>query len=388
MFNSAERMKSLTSHFFAEHGRRISEMRSKGIDIIRLDVGSPDMAPDPSIVQTLIRGSQKDENHGYQPHKGTRELREAWANLYKREYNVELDPEVDILPLIGSKEGIFHLMQAYIQPGDIVMVPDPAYLSYEQAALFAGGDIRTLPIHQENQFLPDLKKIDRALLGKTKAIWLNYPNNPTTALATMEFFKEVIEFGRENNIMVCHDAAYTQVTFDGKNAPSILAVDGAKNTAVEFNSLSKSHNMAGWRMGVMTGNPGVIKTTFKLKSNVDSGHFLPIMDASIEAMMGDQEWRIARNEEYRQRRDIVLSYLKKIGLSAQTPQATIYIWSEVPEGWKSVDFVNSTLEKTGVSFAPGTIFGVYGEGYIRIALVQPLNRIITAMERLKEWIEK
>jgi LL-diaminopimelate aminotransferase len=350
-------------------------------------MGSPDLAPDPSIVQSFIRTSQKDESHGYQPHKGTRGLREAWAHFYQREYNVELDPDTDILPLIGSKEGIFHLMQTYIQPGDIVLVPDPAYLSYKQAALFAGGEIETLPLKAENQFLPELKKIESALLDKTKAIWLNYPNNPTTAVATIEFFKKVIEFGTENNILVCHDAAYTQVTFDGTTAPSILAIDGAKNTAVEFNSLSKSHNMAGWRTGTMAGNPEVIKTTFKLKSNVDSGHFLPIIDGSIEAMRGDQKWKTARNEKYRERRDIVLRYLKKFGLSAQTPQATIYIWSEIPEGWKSVEFVNSVLENTGVSLAPGTIFGVYGEGYIRIALTQPLNRIITAMERLKEWID-
>ncbi len=346
------------------------------------------MAPDRSIVETIIRQSQNEENHGYQPHKGTPELRKAWAIFYQREYGVELNPELDILPLLGSKEGIFHIMQAYIQPGDVVVVPDPAYLSYEQAALFAGGAVKTLPINQGNQFLPELKKIDRELLGKTKIIWLNYPNNPTTALATVEFFKEVVEFGQEYNILVCHDAAYTQVTFDGKNAPSILEIEGANRTAVEFNSLSKSHNMAGWRTGALVGNPDVVKTTFRLKSNIDSGHFLPIIDASIEAMTGDQKWKMARNEKYRQRRDIVISYLNSMGLLAVIPQATIYIWSPVPHGWKSVDFVNAALENTGVSFAPGTIFGDCGEGYIRIALVQPLNRIITAMERIKEWIEK
>ena len=386
MVNPADRMSSIKGHFFAAHGRRVNELKSAGKDIIRMDVGSPDMPPASFIIDSLVEASKLEENHGYQPHKGTPELRQAWGELYRRDYGVELDPETDVLPLIGSKEGIFNLTQAYVQPGDVVLVPDPAYLSYEQAAIFAGGTVIRLPIDRDNHFLPDLSKIDGKLLERAKLLWLNYPNNPTTALVNLDYFQKVIEFGLENKIIVCNDAAYTQVTFSGEMAPSILEVNGAIETAVEFNSLSKSHNMAGWRTGALVGNPEVIRNTFRLKSNIDSGHFSPIIKASITAMIGDQKWKLIRNDEYRKRRDIVLNSLNEIGLEAEVPQATIYVWSAVPPGWTSFDFVNSALENTGVSFAPGTIFGVCGEGYIRIALVQPQERIQTAMERMNDWI--
>lgn len=388
MIDPAERMNKIKGHFFAEQANKISELKSLGKEIIRLDIGSPDSAPAPFIVERLQRQSFAEDHHGYQPHKGTPQLRDAWAKLYLREYGVQLDPESEILPLIGSKEGIFHLMQAYIQDGDIALVPDPAYLSYEQAVIFAGGEIKKLPITQDNNYLPDLESIDSEIIKKTKVIWINYPNNPTTALATMDFFNRIVKFGEQNNILVCHDAAYTQVTFTRDNAPSILKVESAKNTAIEFNSLSKSHNMAGWRTGVLVGNAEIIKTAFILKSNIDSGHFLPIIEGSVTAMTGDQTWKITRNEKYRQRRDVVISYLNKLGLEAAVPQATIYIWCRVPDGYHSLGFVNEVLDNTGVCFAPGSIFGQYGEGFIRIALVKPLNVMLNAMEKFKDWMEK
>ena len=384
----AKRISKLEPFFFASIGPRLAELKTQGYDIIRLDVGSPDLPPHSKIIKMMALSASKSSHHGYQSHRGPTVLREAWAEMYSREFGVDLDPKSEILPLIGSKEGIFHLIITYIQNGDVVLIPDPGYVTYSQATLFSGGEKFQLPLHPENEFLPIFEGIPNEILVRSKMLWLNYPNNPTSATATLEFFDEAISFARINNLLICHDAAYTQVTFEGKNAPSILQIPGAKEVAVEFNSLSKSHNMAGWRTGAVVGNPNVIENLFSLKSNTDSGHFLPIIDASIAAMTGDQSWLIERNNIYRKRRDVVVQGLVSMGLTPSIPKASIYVWVEIPPKWNSNDFASEALDQAHVSMTPGSFFGDYGEGYVRIALTEPLDRLAIGMERLSNWMSK
>ena len=388
MVRTSARMAKINPLFFAGLETKIAKMKAEGRDVIRLDVGSPDLPPAEFIIDALSESARLPESHGYQSHKGPLALREAWAEMYERVYQVDLNPETEILPLLGSKEGIFHLIQAYVQPGDAVLEPDPCYITYDRGTIYAGGDIVKLPLTAESNYLPVFETLSPEILRRAKVLWLNYPNNPTTAVASRAFFEKAVAFAHRNNLLLCHDAAYTQVTFEVENAPSILEIRGAKEIAVEFNSLSKSHNMAGWRSGALVGNPEVVSELYRLKTNVDSGHFLPVSDASIEALTGDQSWIRARNEIYRQRRDVVLSFLHEMGLAADRPRATIYIWSPIPEGLSSADFVRSALDETGVSMTPGTVFGLNGEGYVRISLTVSSDRLRTAMERLKGWIQK
>lgn len=388
MMRISARMAKIKPLFFDGLETKIAQIKAEGRDVIRLDVGSPDLPPAEFIIDALNESARLPESHGYQSHKGPLALREAWGEMYERVYQVDLNPETEILPLLGSKEGIFHLVQAYVQPGDVVLVPDPCYITYDRGTIFAGGDLVTLPLTAESNYLPVFETLSPEILRRAKVLWLNYPNNPTTAVASRAFFEEAVAFAHRNNLLLCHDAAYTQVTFDVENAPSILEIRGAKEIAVEFNSLSKSHNMAGWRSGALVGNPEVVRELYRLKANVDSGHFLPVIVASIEALTGDQGWIRARNEIYRQRRDVVLNYLHEMGLAADRPRATIYVWSPIPEGWNCADFVRSALEETGVSMTPGTVFGLNGEGYVRISLTVSSDRLRKAMERLKGWIQK
>jgi len=388
MVRTSARMAKINPLFFAGLETKIAKMKAECRDVIRLDVGSPDLPPAEFIIDALSESARLPESHGYQSHKGPLALREAWAEMYERVYQVDLNPETEILPLLGSKEGIFHLIQAYVQPGDAVLEPDPCYITYDRGTIYAGGDIVKLPLTAESNYLPVFETLSPEILRRAKVLWLNYPNNPTTAVASRAFFEKAVAFAHRNNLLLCHDAAYTQVTFDVVNTPSILEIRGAKEIAVEFNSLSKSHNMAGWRSGALVGNPEVVSELYRLKTNVDSGHFLPVSDASIEALTGDQSWIRARNEIYRQRRDVVLSFLHEMELAADRPRATIYIWSPIPEGLSSADFVRSALDETGVSMTPGTVFGLNGEGYVRISLTVSSDRLRTAMERLKGWIQK
>ena len=388
MVKTSARMAKINPLFFAGLEKNIAKMEAEGRDVIRLDVGSPDLPPAEFIIDALNESARLPESHGYQSHRGPLALRQAWAEMYERVYQVDLNPETEILPLLGSKEGIFHLIQAYVQPGDVVLVPDPSYITYDRGTFFAGGNIVKLPLNPESDYLPAFKTLSPEILRRAKVLWLNYPNNPTTAIASRAFFEGAVAFAHRNNLLLCHDAAYTQVAFDVGNTPSILEIRGAKEIAVEFNSLSKSHNMAGWRSGALVGNPEVVHELYKLKTNVDSGHFLPVIDASIEALTGDQSWIRPRNEIYRQRGDVVLSFLHEMGLAADRPRATIYVWSPVPEGWNCADFVRSALDETGVSLTPGTVFGLNGEGYVRISLTVSSDRLRTAMERLKGWIQK
>jgi LL-diaminopimelate aminotransferase len=384
----AQRMNFLSPHYFATLNSKLTHLKAEGKDVIRLDEGSPDLPPADHIIQALTLSASQPDRHGYQPHRGTEELRAAWAEMYRREYKVEVDAETEILPLLGSKEGIFHLIQAYIEPGDVVLVQDPGYVTYRRGTLFAGGETYSMPLLRERDYLPDLEAIPAGILERARMMWLNYPHNPTAAIASLDFFEHAVELARDNDLLLCHDAVYTQVTFNGFNAPSLLQIPGAKDIAVEFNTLSKSHNMAGWRTGVLVGNQQVVKTLYTLKTNVDSSHFLPILDATTAALRGDQSWIRKRNDIYRQRRDLVIQHLHTLGLPAVVPDATLYVWCPVPTGWECEEFTIAALENAWISLTPGTVFGQYGQGFVRISLTAPLERIETAMDRLTNWVVK
>jgi LL-diaminopimelate aminotransferase len=374
---------NLPENFFATITSRVTDLIASGGDVIRLDIGSPDLPPAPHIVEALSKSASQPNTHGYQSHRGPLALREAWAGLYQRLYEVALNPD-ELVPLMGSKEGVFLLSLALLNPGDVALVPDPGYQTYAAGAIFAGAESVSVPLLPENGFLPDLEAIPQKTCERAKILWLNYPNNPTAAVASLEFFTEAVDFCRQHDIILCHDAAYTQVTFDGYRAPSVLEVSGAAEVAIEFNTLSKSHNMAGWRVGVATGQTQALDALFKLKTHTDSGHFLPVMEAAIAALTGDQSWLDDRNQIYADRRDVVVHALREMGLNPQEPQASLYIWCPLPEGWtSSLDFVLTLLEQTLVSLAPGMIFGASGEGFVRISLVQPLERLEIAISRMK-----
>jgi LL-diaminopimelate aminotransferase len=293
-----------------------------------------------------------------------------------------------VVLLQGSKEGIFHFTSVFIDPGDVVLVPDPGYITYTRSALYSGGEPVPLPLQANDGYLPDLYAIPQNVLRRTKLLWLNYPSNPTAATAPLEFLIQAVEFARKNQLLLCHDAAYTQVTFDGYRAHSIFEVPGAMDTAVEFNSLSKSHNLAGWRIGALVGNASVLNSYFNLKTNADSSHFLPIMEGAAAAMSGDQAWLVERNAVYQNRRDCVVLALRSMGLTVPFPRASLYVWCPIPEGWDSIRFVNEALENAKVSLTPGIIFGQQGEGFVRISLTAPLERLSEAMERLSRAFGK
>ena len=387
MKTSSDRMQSFTDHFFTGLNSRIRELQARDKDVIRLDVGSPDLPPAPEIIEALNRSAAHPNHHGYQPYRGTQALREAWGGMYQRLYQVKLDPDSEILPLIGSKEGIFYLVMACIDPGEVVLIPDPGYLTYDRATRFAGGAPVYLPLLPENAFLPELQNIPEQILKRAKMLWLNYPNNPTAATVNLEFFTQAVAFARQHDLLVCHDAAYTQVTYDGYQAPSILQVPGAKEVAVEFNTLSKSHNMAGWRMGVVVGNSSALQSLCTLKTNVDSGQFLPVMEAATAALTGDQSWLADRNGIYRQRRDLVIEALHSSGLNARVPQGSLYIWCPVPAGWSSETFASTLLDQAYISLTPGTIFGEHGNGFVRISFTAPLERLEDAMQRMSQVLK-
>jgi LL-diaminopimelate aminotransferase len=387
MPSPADRMQILTPHFFAQLSARIAELQATGADVIRLDEGSPDLPPAAFITQALTEAANRSDTHCYQPHRGTQELRAAWASMYSRLYNVDLDPTGEIIPLIGSKEGIFHLLQAYIGPGDLALVPDPGYITYTRGALFSGGEVQYFPLQVEQDYLPDLSAIPPDVARRAKIMFLNYPNNPTAAVATLDCFAAAVDFARQYDLLLCHDAAYAQVTFDGYQAPSLMQIPGARQVAIEFNTLSKSHNMAGWRVGAAVGQTEALKTLFNLKTNSDSSHFYPILHAATVAMTGDQAWLAERNEIYRQRRDVMVGALRRMGLPAKIPLGSLYVWSPVPAGFASDEFVTAALEHARVSLTPGTLFGQNGQGYIRIAFTAPVERIEEAMHRLSVFVE-
>ena len=380
------RLSRTTPYFFGELGRRIAELRARGVDVIRMDMGSPNEPPPAHIIQALAAGAALPDSHGYQPQSGAPGLREAWAGHYRREFQVELDPATQVTPLLGSKEGIFHLSQALLDPGDVVLIPDPGYLTYTQAALFAGAEPVYLPLDSQNHFLPDLEAVAPAARRRAKILWLNYPNNPTAATAPPEFFRRALEFCDRYGLLLAHDAAYLGVTFDDTPAPSALAFPGAGQIAVEFNTLSKLYNMAGWRVGAALGRRDALERLQAVKSHADSGHFLPIQQAAIAALTGDQRWVRERNARYARRSARLAQALRVHGLAAETPRASLYVWAAVPPGQTSAGFAAALLAQAGVAVVPGPVFGPAGEGFLRFSITLADERLELALERLKGFI--
>lgn len=384
----AERIASFKPYFFASLSQKITTLKAQGVDIIRLDMGSPDLPPSDFIIETLVKEARKPDTHGYAPMGGTLAFKQACAEYYRRRFDVTVDPKKEVLALQGSKEGLFNLSQILLNPGDISLVPDPGYPVYSAGGTIAGAEIYYLPLLESNGFLPDLKRIPEEIARKAKILWLDYPNNPTGAVAPMSFFEEAIAFARKYQVIIANDAPYMDVCFDGYIAPSILQIPGAKDVAVEFNSLSKTYNMAGWRVAMAVGNPEVISYLHTYKSQMDSAQFEPIFTAGAAALTGDQAWIEERNLVYKTRRDIIVSGLKQAGFGVTPPPAAIYVWAKLPQGeTDSTAFCARMLEQTGVSTTPGVIYGNAGEGYLRISLGTATDRIQEAMQRVVEWVK-
>ena len=376
----ADRINSLPPYLFAAIDKAKQEAMKKGIDVINLSIGDPDLPTPPHIIDAMKRSVENPDRHRYPSYEGMLSFRTAAANWIKKTMNVELDPEDEVLTLIGSKEGIAHIPLAFLNPGDISLVPDPAYPVYNIGSILADGKPYKMPLLEENDFLPDLDAVPSSIAKKAKLMLLNYPNNPTSATASLKFFDEVVDFANENDIIVIHDNAYSEMTYDGYKAPSFLQASGAKDIGIEMHSLSKTYNMTGWRLGFAIGNKKIIAGLGKVKTNVDSGVFESVQEAGIAALTGPQDCVHEMNMIYKERRDALIKGLSRLGFEVKPPKATFYVW--VPVKGKSVDFTTRLLEKAGIVATPGVGFGVSGEGYIRFALTQSVERINEAIERM------
>ncbi|MBW1861737.1 MAG: LL-diaminopimelate aminotransferase [Deltaproteobacteria bacterium] len=382
IFEKTERLKRLPPYLFKEIDRKKEEIMAKGVDIIDLGVGDPDLPTPAHIIEAMKKASEVPSNHRYPSYSGMNDFKYAVAEWYKNRFGVDLAPENEVVSLIGSKEGIAHLPLAFINPGDVAMVPTPAYPVYHTATLFAGGESFFMPLVSENRFLPDLDSIPSQVADRAKLMFINYPNNPTAAVADLEFFDRVVEFANKNRILICHDAAYTEMAFDGYQPPSFMEADGGKGVGIEFHSLSKTYNMTGWRIGFAVGNREAIDGLGAIKSNIDSGVFQAVQVAGIEALRNEQSCVRDMKEIYTRRRDLMVNGLREAGFELESPKATFYLWIRVPKGYTSANLATRLLEK-GVVVTPGNGFGEPGEGYIRMALTQKRDRLAEAIERIK-----
>jgi LL-diaminopimelate aminotransferase len=381
----ARRIEALKPYLFVEINKKIAEKRAKGEEVISFAIGDPDIPTPSHIIDKLCETAKDPANHRYPESEGLPELHQAIADWYERRFNVVLDPATEVLPLIGSKEGIGHIAFCFIDPGDIALVPDPAYPVYAIGTQLAGGRPYYLPLLEKNGFLPDLKDIKDYILKSTKILWLNYPNNPTGAVADLAFFQQAAEFARLHNILICHDGPYSEVSFDDYQPVSFLQADGAKDVAIEFHSLSKTFNMTGWRIGMAVGNTEAIKALRTLKSNLDSGIPQAIQYMAIEALNGPQDSVAEHNVIYQRRRDLIVDMLNRIGLKVTPPKASLYIWAKVPEGYSSVDFTADLLDQVGVAVTPGLGYGASGEGYVRLSLTIPDASLVKGLSKLSGW---
>ncbi len=382
----ADRVRNLPPYLFAEIDRLKDEATKKGIDVIDLSIGDPDIPTPAHIVEAMKAAVENPEHHRYPSYVGMLSFRESVSEWYKRRFNIELDPVKEVLSLIGSKEGVAHIPLAFINSNDVVLCPSPAYPVYAIGTLFAGGEPFFMPLKEENSFLPDFSLIPESILGKAKMMFLNYPNNPTSAVATEDFFRSAIEFAQKHDIIICHDAAYSEMYFDNKKPISILEIDGARDVAIDLHSLSKTYNMTGWRIGFAVGNDKIVSGIGKIKTNIDSGVFQAIQEAAIVALKSDERVPYEIRNTYQERRDVLYEGLKSINLHSTKPIATFYLWTRVPEGYSSTDFTKLLLEKAGILCTPGNGFGEPGEGYVRFALTVPVKRIKEAVERIKKII--
>mgnify|MGYP006280452597 FL=1 len=381
---NSNRIKNLPPYLFAEIDKMINNAKADGMDVINFGIGDPDQPTPDNIVDKMKEAIQDPTTHSYPSYEGLVEFRTAVSRKYKKRFDVELDPETEVVSLIGSKEGIAHLPLCYINPGDYALVPDPGYPVYKTSILLADGNPIMMPLKEENDFLPDLDAIKEDDAERAKIMFLNYPNNPTGAMASLEFFEEVIEFAKKYNIIIAHDAAYTDIYLDDEIPHSILEVEGAKDVAIEFNSLSKPYNMTGWRIGWACGKEDVIESLGRLKTNIDSGIFEAIQYAGIEALYNAEDSIKEVTELYKERRDLLVEGLNDLGWSVKPNKASFYLWIEVPEDISSSEFSKKLFKKTGVFFTPGIGWGDYGENFLRIALTVNKERIKEAILRIKE----
>lgn len=380
----SKRLDRIPPYLFAEIDKKIDEAKAKGVDIISLGIGDPDTPTFNHIVDKMHSEVDEASNHNYPPYQGTKEFRQACVKWMKDRFNVEMDADKETVALIGSKEGIAHVFFAYVDPGDYTLVPDPAYPVYANATYLAGGEPYFMPIGPENNYLPDLDKIPEEVAQKAKLMFLNYPNNPTGAIANLEYFKKVLEFAKKHDILICHDQAYCEMTYDGYVAPSFLEIEGAKDYCIEFFSHSKTYNMTGWRIGWAAGGEKVITPLKTIKSNIDSGAFKAVQRAGITALETTQAQIQELNEMYRRRKNVVVQGLRELGWDIEDPKATFYLWLPVPNGIKSADFAQIMLEKAGIVVPPGNGYGPNGEGFFRIALTVGEERLKEALDRMKK----
>ena len=379
----AGRIAQLPPYLFAEIDKKKTEMRKRGMDLIDLGIGDPDLPTPPPIIERLKKASEDARNHRYPSYEGMLEFRTAVSEWYQRRFGVNLDPAMEVLSLIGSKEGIAHVPLAFVDPGDVVLVPSPGYPVFSVATLFAGGIPHALPLRKENGFLPNLAEIPKSVAKKAKLLFINYPNNPTAAVAERPFYKAVIDFAQRYQIIVCHDAAYSEIAFEGYQPLSFLEIEGAKEVGIEFHSLSKTFNMTGWRIGFAVGHAEIVSALGKVKTNIDSGVFQAIQEAGIEALRHFDTPVPEAIQVYQKRRDVMVTGLHEIGLEVDLPKATFYLWIQVPEKYTSSLFATLLLEQAGIVATPGNGFGEEGEGYVRMALTVDEPRLREAIERLK-----
>lgn len=383
-FQLADRLAAVPPYLFAEIDRVKNEVKERGVDIISLGIGDPDTPTPDFIIQALDAAARKPVNHQYPSYIGLLAFRKSVAQWYQRRFGVSLDPEHEVVSLLGSKEGIAHFPLAFVNPGDLVLCCSPCYPVYPIATAFAGGEVHYLPLLDENDFLPDLDSITPDQWQRAKMLFLNYPGNPTSAMAPRAFFEKCVALAKKHNVILVHDAAYSEIYYDPDDKPmSILEIDGAKEIAIEFHSLSKTYNMTGWRIGMASGNAQLVKALGKIKENVDSGIFQAVQEAGIAALDQGDAFTEELRQMYKQRRDVVIHALDKIGVKCRVPKASFYIWAHIPQGYtSSAAFVTKVLQETGVVLTPGNGFGTAGEGFFRISLTTSNERIEEAVSRI------
>jgi LL-diaminopimelate aminotransferase len=381
----SKRIEGLPPYFFREITRKIAEKRARGEEVISFAIGDPDSPTPTHIINRLCQAAQDPANHQYPESDGLPELRRAIAGWYEKRFGVSLDADKEVLPLIGAKEGVVHAALCFIDPGDIALVPDPGYPPYAMGTILADGKPYYMPLTGENDFLPDLETIPSDVIKQAKLLWINYPNNPTGAVAGLDFFNRVVKFARQHDLAVCHDGPYTEVAFDDYQPASFIQAEGARETGIEFHSLSKSYNMTGWRIGMAVGNAEMIDALKRVKSNMDSGIPQAIQYAAIEALTGPQDLVRERSLRYQRRRDLVVDMLNDTGLETRRPKAGLYVWAKVPGGYTSLEFANDLLEQVGVVVTPGVGFGQNGEGYVRLSLTISDANLVKGLSRLAGW---
>ncbi|MEN9271515.1 MAG: pyridoxal phosphate-dependent aminotransferase [Thermostichales cyanobacterium HHBFW_bins_127] len=380
----ASRLSQIPPYLFAELDRKKEALLAQGVDVINLGVGDPDRPTPAHVVAAMHQAIDDPSTHNYPPYQGTKEYRQGVSEWMARRFGVTgLDPDTQIISSIGSKEAIHNAFLAFVEPGDYTLIPDPGYPVYRTSTIFAGGQSYTMPLKADNQFLPDLAAIPPEIAQKATLLWINYPNNPTGALATLEFFAELVAFAKRYDILICHDHAYSEMAYDGYKPPSILQVPGAMETAIEFHSCSKSYNMTGWRVGFVCGYAPAIKALGQVKTNVDSGVFKAIQRAALAGFQTSEADLQALMGVYQKRRDIIVEGLQSLGWPIEKPKATLYVWAPVPKGYTSTEFVSLLLDKCGIVVAPGNGYGAAGEGFFRIALTVADERMAEAVERMR-----